>query len=197
MLHALGAPPEQECYRALVDAYTEPHRAYHTAQHISDCLALLNECASLAVRPSECECALWFHDAVYDPMSKHNEERSADWAGRFLAGAGVATEAIARIQQHVLATRHAEAPSDADSQLVVDIDLAILGASRSRYQEFEKQVRREFRWVPGPLYRRGRAEILRSFLDRATIYSHPEIRERFEAAARENLSSALLQLIRR
>jgi predicted metal-dependent HD superfamily phosphohydrolase len=93
-------------------------------------------------------------------MSKHNEERSADWAARFLASAGIAPGSIERIKRHVLATRHAEAPSEPDSQLVVDIDLAILGASRTRYEEFERQVRREYRWVPGPLYRRNRAAIL-------------------------------------
>jgi predicted metal-dependent HD superfamily phosphohydrolase len=60
MLHVLGATPEQECYRALVDAYAESHRAYHTGQHVSDCLALLKPYASLAVRPSECECACGF-----------------------------------------------------------------------------------------------------------------------------------------
>src|SRR5262245_50113970 len=102
MLHELGAAPEQECYRALVDAYAEPHRAYHTGRHVSDCLALLSEHASLAARPAECECALWFHDAIYDPMSSHNEERSADWSVRFLSSAGVTPESIERIERHVL-----------------------------------------------------------------------------------------------
>jgi len=197
MLDELGATAEQQCYRELVDAYAQSHRAYHTGQHVSDCLALASEYASLAVHPSECECALWFHDAIYDPMSKHNEERSADWAVRFLVSAGVATAPIERIKRHVLATRHAEVPTEPDSQLVVDIDLSILGASGTRYEEFERQVRREYRWVPGTLYRRKRAAILQSFLDRRSIYLRRELRERFETPARENLAWALRQLARR
>jgi len=194
MLRALGASPEQDCFRELVAAYAQPHRAYHTGQHVMECLSLLAEYRSLAVSAPECECALWFHDAIYEPMSKSNEERSAAWAVEFLSCAGVAPESVERIRCHVLATRHAETPAEPDSQLVVDIDLAILGAARARYEEFERQVRREYKGVPAPLYRRGRAAILQSFLDRATIYSHAPLRERFEPTARDNLEWALREL---
>jgi predicted metal-dependent HD superfamily phosphohydrolase len=127
-------------------------------------------------------------------MSRTNEERSADWAAAFLANARVNAASIERIRRHILATRHAEEPEDPDSKLVVDIDLGILGSDPGRYDEFERQVRREYKWVPGPLYRRVRAEILRSFLDRSVIYSHMPLRERFEAQARENLTRSLQRL---
>ena len=51
---------------------------------------------------------------------------------------------------------------------VVDIDLSILGRNRQDYDLFEERVRKEYKWVPGPLYRRKRIEVLESFLKRRT-----------------------------
>lgn len=47
-----------------VAAHHEPHRTYHTAQHLRECLALLGTRASHAEEPAEVEATLWFHDAI-------------------------------------------------------------------------------------------------------------------------------------
>jgi predicted metal-dependent HD superfamily phosphohydrolase len=191
MLRALGARLETETFSQLQAAYAQKPRAYHTSRHIDDCLALLDEFKHLAVHPAEVECALWFHDAVYEPLSKSNEERSADWASDFGQRVGVSADAVARIRSHILVTRHVALPADDDARLVVDIDLAILGATAYRYEQFERDVRKEYRWVPGMVYRPKRAEILQSFLDRPRIYHWEPAYERFERNARINVSHAI------
>jgi predicted metal-dependent HD superfamily phosphohydrolase len=158
-------------------------------------LATLDEFNHLAAYPAEVECALWFHDAIYEPMSNSNEERSANWAAEFGGRVGVPSESVARIRAHIMATRHVALPVDDDSRLVVDIDLAILGADPSRYDEFDRDVRREYRWVPGIVYRSKRAAILQSFLDRPRIYHAQLAYERFEHNARANLSGAIRTLV--
>jgi hypothetical protein len=64
-----------------------------------------------------------------------------------------ASATVARVRAHIMATRYVALPADNDSRLVVDIDLAILGATPSRHEEFERDVRQEYRWVPGIVYR--------------------------------------------
>ncbi|HEY6622111.1 MAG TPA: hypothetical protein VIY68_21430, partial [Steroidobacteraceae bacterium] len=86
-------------------------------------------------------------------------------------------------------------PVNDDSRLLVDIDLAILGADPSRYDEFERDVRREYRWVPGIVYRSKRAAILQSFLHRPRIYHSEPAYKRFEGNARTNLSGAIRTLV--
>ncbi len=191
LLRELGVPLETETFSRLQSAYAEGHRAYHTSRHIDECLSLLDELKRLCERPAEVECALWFHDAIYEPMSKSNEERSADWAAEFLNSSGAARDVASRVRSHVMATCHEAPPPDADSKVVVDIDLSILGAESSRYEEFERDVRKEYRWVPRFIYGPKRAAILQSFLDRPRIYQCAPMFERFEEKARANMAKAI------
>ena len=175
----------------LLARYAEPQRKYHTRQHLEECLALFDEVGGLAAHPAEVEMALWFHDAIYDVKGSGNEERSADWAHEALLAAGVACDIADRVRQLVLVTKHDGVPASVDEQVLVDIDLAILGAERPRFDEYERQIRDEYGYVPGFLFRRKRRQILRTFLDRPVLYSTPALRERLDARARENLRRAI------
>jgi len=175
----------------LLTRYEEGHRKYHTLQHLGECLALLQEVESLAVHPAEVAMALWFHDAIYDIPGKANEERSADWAFEALTAAGAETSVAERVRQLVLVTKHDALPVGVDQQLLVDIDLAILGAEEQRFQEYEQQIRQEYSYVPGFLFKRKRREILNTFLDRPVLFSTSPLKGRLEARARENLRVAI------
>lgn len=179
------------CLDALRRAWREPQRHYHSLQHLSECLDLLRAHRDVAERPDELVLALWFHDAVYDPRGKDNEQRSADWATHALGQAGADPAATARIHALILDTAHAAEPAPGDPSLLVDIDLAILGAAPERFAEYERQVRAEYVWVPGFLYRYKRRQLLREFVRREPLYRTPALRARLEAQARINLAQAI------
>lgn len=192
---ALGVPDASlEVYAQLLSRYSEPHRAYHTTQHLRECLALRQEFATLCTSPAEVDIALWFHDAIYEPARNDNEARSADWLDAVAAKATMSPEVRDRLRSLVMATRHSAMPATPDEAVLVDIDLAILGAPPERFAEYETQVRQEYSWVPGWLYRRKRREILAGFLAREAIYSTPVARGRFEASARRNLMQSVAAL---
>jgi predicted metal-dependent HD superfamily phosphohydrolase len=176
-------------YDELIDHYGEPHRAYHTLQHLEECFALFEP--SLAEHPGEVLLALWFHDAIYLPKRNDNEEKSAQWGAEVLAAAGAHTDAVVRFRELVLATRHEAQPHSADARLLVDIDLSILGAEPQRFDEYEAQVRKEYAHVPDLFFRMARSRILKEFLARPSIYSTAAFRQRFEARARANVERSL------
>lgn len=178
----------------LAAAYAEPTRSYHNAEHIRDCLAQLDLSREAARRPDEVEAAIWFHDAVYVPDGSNNEDRSARLAQTALLACGVALEVSRRVAELVLATRHLTIPRDGDAQLLCDIDLSILGREPAVFDEFERRIRQEYGWVPEPIYRASRSEVLAGFLKRRSIYQTDYFRSRYEAPARENLERALAQL---
>lgn len=47
-----------------------------------------------------------------------------------------------------MATRHDSVALGADARVIVDVDLSILGAAQSRFDEYESQVREEYAFVP-------------------------------------------------
>jgi len=186
-------PPAKE-YDELISCYAERHRAYHTQQHLEECLAKLDAVKTLCSHPHEVALALWYHDAIYKPRRSDNEVRSADWLVRLAKEVDVAAVAAKRMHALVLATRHDAVPVAIDAQILVDIDLSILGASADRFDEYERQVRHEYRWVPLLLYRSQRARILESFMKRPRIYSTEHFFNQFEARARENVNRSLSKL---
>jgi len=189
-----AAHPNDALRDELISAYEQAHRSYHTLQHLCECLSLLDAHRDAAQRPDEVELALWFHDAVYNVRAGDNELKSAEWAAEALQSAHVAPATIARLQNHILATRHAVLPEAGDQTLLVDIDLAILGAAVDRFDEYEDQVRREYRWVPDFLFRSKRREILEEFLLRQPLYGTPQLRDCLEASAHANLRRAIDRL---
>ena len=183
----LQQPPPLGLYEQLLQAYSEPQRHYHTLQHLAECLQLQSDSAHLAQHPAEIAIALWFHDAVYDVKAHDNEARSADWAVATLQAAGVSVEVQTRVHALIMATEHTAVPLAGDAALLVDIDLAILGAAVARFAEYERQIRQEYAWVPEEVFVEKRRAVLQGFLDRARIYSTAHFREILEAAARNNL----------
>ena len=186
--------PSPAVLDALLRAWAEPHRRYHTLQHLAECLALFERERALAERPGEVALALWFHDAVYDTSRHDNEAASAAWASRVLHGAGASGEVVERVQSLILATCHDGVPATADARLLVDIDLAILGAAPARFDEYERQIRAEYAFVPEARFRTKRAEILRGFLERPALYVTAALAGRLEATARANLAQAIAGL---
>lgn len=189
---SIGAAGDGRAAMARVLAsWNQAHRRYHTVQHLIECLALLERYRGTADEPAEVELALWFHDAVHDLRASDNEARSADWAARELRQARVAEPRIARVRDHILATRHAASPTPGDQALLVDIDLAILGAERPRFDEYERQVRDEYAWVPAPVYRRKRREVFSGFMERSPLYRTAGLHAAREARAKANLARSL------
>jgi predicted metal-dependent HD superfamily phosphohydrolase len=189
---AVGANHDN-AFAWLADRYAEEHRAYHDAEHIAECLAWFDLVRALAERPAELEVALFFHDAIYDPLASDNEARSAEGLRQLAREAGVPTETVERIARLIESTATHGAGSG-DTALLSDIDLAILGSSPARYARYERDVRREYASVDEASYQKGRAEVLRGFLERVEIYRTPRLAARLEAQARDNLSRALSAL---
>jgi predicted metal-dependent HD superfamily phosphohydrolase len=178
-------------YRDLAARYAEPHRAYHTLDHVADCLRRLDEVRPLLLRPDEAEWAIWFHDAIYDPRRADNEAQSALLAADALRAAGVSADAVGRVADLVRVTNHQTAGLSGDAALVGDIDLAILGAEPATFDAYDAAIRREYAWVPEAIFRRERTRVLAGFLARRRIYHTDYFLDALEQQARANLAAAI------
>lgn len=189
----LGLPPLKDTFSKLQSAHSEQHRAYHTAEHINACLRHLDTHKDKAERPDLIELAIWFHDAIYKPMSKTNEADSAEIAREHL-GTYLSSERMDWIDNAIRLTQTHGDTQDADTALLLDIDLSILATPSDVYRRYTRDVRREYRWVPRPLYRAGRRKVLQHFLDMPRIYKTDRLADEWEDQARTNLANELENL---
>ncbi|MCH8497833.1 MAG: hypothetical protein LAT63_05120 [Marinobacter sp.] len=187
-------PSAELAIARLLTRYQEPHRAYHTLDHITACLAHLDAHWHTLDNPQAAALALWYHDAVYDTRRQDNEARSADLARKELSALGINPHQCEDIHNLIMVTRHPSQPHNADARYLLDIDLAILGASPQAFARYEQQVRQEYHWVPEHLYCEGRGKLLQSLLAAPTPYHTAVFRDSHEVQARANLTQSLRQL---
>ena len=191
---SLGTVAPEGLLAKLQECYAESHRAYHTLQHIQECLAQFDGARQLADCPAQVELAIWFHDAIYNPRRSDNEALSAEWARKAVRQRGVEPAVAERVHDLIIVTQHEAEPAGNDACLLVDVDLSILGTDPGRFDEYEQQVREEYRWVPEPMFCQARGKILRGFIGRERIYRTDDFADRLERQARANLARSLARL---
>ena len=191
----LGLSADGAAYDALIKAHAEKQRAYHTLDHIAACFRHLDDVRDQLERPDEVEIALWFHDAIYKPLSRSNEEDSAKWAKDFLISANANVTLIKEVSDLVMATKHNCQRHSGDAAVLVDIDLSILGSSDQAYDQFEQNIRKEYRYVPNFIYSKKRAELLSGFLSHDSIYLNDRFRDKYEEQAKINIRRTVERLL--
>jgi predicted metal-dependent HD superfamily phosphohydrolase len=182
----------------LVHRHAEVHRRYHTSTHVMwvlhhvDTLLAADEIDHRLDTDAVIAAAL-FHDAVYDARSTTNEAESADLAAAALREVGWTGEHQTTVRQLILATATHESTSK-DCDVLLDADLAILGAPADEYDAYAAAVRFEYGFVPDTSWRVGRATVLCSFLDREHIFTTTTMRSARASQARANLQRELSSL---
>lgn len=191
-------PGAEDLYADLQSRYGEPWRSYHAVDHVEFMLAGFESfCSEEELEPPDANVirmAIWYHDVVYNPQAKDNEEKSAALFRQIAERKKWSKDFIEPVSSAIVATKHHETPHDVLAGIVCDLDLCILGRPRHEFEMYELKIREEYKWVPVAEFCKGRLAILESFLDRPFIYSHDFFRKKLEKRARENLSQSIRQL---
>ena len=180
----------------LTGRYGEPHRAYHTATHVTEVLGWFDWVADRADwrDPYDVYLAIVFHDAIYDPLAKDNEARSAALAVE-LAGASDRVQALIRLTARHGALTPGDIDGDLDAAHFLDCDMAILGAPAAAFDAYDAAIALEYRAVPRDLFRAGRRAFLARLLAAPRIYLSDLFHAEFDAASRGNLERALADYV--
>ncbi|WP_313968364.1 DUF4031 domain-containing protein [uncultured Rothia sp.] len=194
----------------LLQAWEQPHRAYHHSGHLSQMLADLDRLyaphSHTGSTPLPLVLAAWFHDAVYEGAPGEDERRSEQLAGASLEPlvvAGLLSEEelqLVRLLVRATATHEltesTELPAGynpADIEFFLDADMAILAAEPARYRRYLRGVRSEYSHLDDEAFRTGRTSFLRSILERERIFLSEQARELWEEPARANLCAELAE----
>lgn len=193
----------EKIFEYLVKCYNEPHRAYHNLEHIVSMLDDFAPVEHLSLYPIAIKFAIWYHDSVYDTgenkleLVSNNEVNSARRAMNDMVLLDVSPQIIDRVCNTdglIMDTTHKKTPETPDGQLLVDLDLAILGKPPAEFDRYEIGIRKEYGWVPTSDYSAARVRILSAFLNRSVIYNTAHFREKYEREARINLRTSIVLL---
>ena len=177
----------QTLLNTLITAYKEPQRAYHTVQHIAECLAHFQNIQSSLNDSIAVETAIWFHDAVYDPKASDNELQSAELM-KSVCNEFLSEQQIEKVYQWIIATQKHQPSDDHDLNSLLDIDLAILGSNAERFAEYQQQIQFEYAWVESDVYKVKRKQVLQQFEQMNPIYQTRWCRYHYEKQAKISLS---------
>jgi len=150
-----------------------PVRAYHCLAHVAALMKLCSTHQAALQRRDLVELAIFFHDVVYDPKAKDNEEQSARLFERYATEVKLDPESKETVVKWIIDTKThttADTQSDSDEDYFLDFDLAILGENEERYNAYARQIRREYSHIPDEAYRTGRAQVLERFLQVPSLF---------------------------
>ena len=193
----LSHPKQEVIFLELCRKYSERNRFYHIPYHLLHCLNELDSAKPLIQNATEVEFALWFHDAIYDTKAKDNEEKAAELAYKSCKQLQLPENFANNVSKLVLATKHNFIPEDLESKFIIDIDLSIFGQEEKIFDEYERNIRKEYEWVEEKTFKTERAKILQRFLDkehRKHIYLTDFFRKKYEEKARNNLKRSIEKL---
>ncbi|WP_124981472.1 HD domain-containing protein [Nonlabens xiamenensis] len=181
-----------ECWNELNKKYSSKSRHYHNLDHLDHMFSELEKVKSEINRLDAIEFSIFYHDLIYNPRKSDSEYQSALVFKKRLSNTSFTP--IDYCVEQIVATKEHKLSDDSDTNLLLDMDLSILGSEPDRYQGYAKKIRKEYAIYPGWMYRKGRKKVLQHFLSLDSIFKTEFFRNEYEEKARENLENELREL---
>lgn len=181
----------QQLWNEIEATYSHSKRHYHTLHHLEQ---LLNELLSVKEHIRDWNTVLFsvfYHDLVYNPLRRDNEERSVVIMENRLQSIDVPADIIEGCKRQILCTQTHKPCNDHDANFFTDADLSILGQEESRYREYTAAIRKEYALYADNLYYPGRKAVLDHFLQLNRIFKTDSFFSKYEKQARLNLQGEL------
>ena len=185
--------------------YNEPHRHYHTWDHIKYSLHHFKTIKPLINNTDIVKLAIIFHDIIYIPEEIKNEEKTVEFFCNYIhknrEKFQLSNRAMEMLEKwvslfiihtktHVIAKSMPESLLS-DLKYFLDLDLLILGETKENFDKYEENIRKEYYFVPWDLYKKGRTDVLVHFLKRENIYFTEKFQKRLEKKARKNIERSI------
>lgn len=147
----------EEVWEILKFCYNKSDRHYHNFDHIRDMLKKFEKHKKSFEDPLAVELAIWFHDIIYNPLSKLNEDASADLAYSLIMKLNK-PQLAEKVRQLVMFTKWDSdwfyssdvdeikkhlSEASYDFLLLRDMDWSGLGSSTKTYETNSRHLRAE------------------------------------------------------
>jgi predicted metal-dependent HD superfamily phosphohydrolase len=178
---------------SLKNLYLEHHRHYHNWHHISKIWGEFDNARHLFHDSLAAEFALFYHDCIYTPTINQpcNEIASYQRAEFVLRKLGmIDIHFLIRVEFNILYAVNDQYEGH-DSILFKDMDYTILGKPHKEYEEYRKNISKEYIFAP----MEERVTFLQSLLTRKKIFRSEYFHNLYEEHARKNIKHELESIV--
>lgn len=181
-----------ECWTEIENNYLSKSRHYHNLEHLEKMFSELEKVESQIKELDTLQFAIYYHDIIYKSTKSDNEHQSALIFEKRISETSFTNfrECMTQIE----ATKEHKFSNDNDINILLDLDLSILGKSPKEYKNYYVNIRKEYQIYPDFMYRKGRRKVLKNILELDFIYKTDFFKQEYENQARENLRLELKQL---
>ncbi|WP_405268256.1 hypothetical protein [Cellulophaga sp. Ld12] len=180
------------CWVALKHKYRAGSRHYHNLEHLAYMFRWLATVKSEVKNLDAMLFAIYYHDSIYNTTRSDNEHQSALYFKKMISKTSF--EAITEVMDLIAATKEHMQSDDTDTNILLDLDLAVLGEKPENYLIYAKAIRKEYYIYPDFMYRKGRKKVLMNMLNLEAIYKTDFFKTLLETTAIENLKAELKNL---
>ncbi len=174
--------------------YSTKNRYYHTLNHLENLLKELLKVKGEIENWNVVLFTLYYHDIIYSSVNSNNEEKSAEYAEIQMNKLSIKVGLITSCKRQILATKSHSLSTEKDTNYFIDADLSVLGGSWEIYQEYCKNVRKEYSIYPDFIYNKGRKKVLTHFLEMKRIFKTDFFYKKYETQAKQNLQKEITLL---
>lgn len=191
--HCDGEQISKRIFFDITKFYSEPHRAYHTLNHLR---AMFADIDLAGIDNDAIDFSAWFHDIIYQPGARDNESQSALFAAKTMNAMQIDKAMIEQVTYMINCTQnHSNPDNDHHTQLFLDVDMAILGSIPAHYEVYVEQIRKEFSLLPQNAFEQGRLMFVKEVIEQPRIFVSDTFYAQYEDQARNNLQWELESLI--
>lgn len=140
--------------------YNSKGRYYHNMNHLDDVLCCLEDYnKSNLFNETEYQILVMtaiYHDIIYNPKAKDNEEKSA----QFINDCSCSEDIKRQVYNLILFTKYQRAPKNDLEEIFMSCDMNVFDKSFTEQLQFEKNIQKEYSWVPLDVYVKNRIKVL-------------------------------------
>jgi predicted metal-dependent HD superfamily phosphohydrolase len=181
-----------ECWTEIEDYYSSELRYYHNLVHIVNMLSELKSIENDVKEKDTLLFSIYYHDIIYSTSNSDNEFRSAMLFMKRIERTSF--KQVEKSVQQIESTKEHKLAKDNDINILLDLDFSILGKSKTEYNEYSQNIRKEYKTYSDFEFRIGREKVLNEFLNLPSIYKTDYFKTKYETNARNNISLELNSL---
>lgn len=153
----------------VIKMWEEPHRYFHTLKHLNYILASIENLKDIKEWDEywvdALSLAAYYHDIIYDPRSKYNEEQSAAFFMEHTKNLGSKDPFILTVNSIILESDLSKTPSFELSVQFRKFDtFSIYEASFEELIAYEESIFKEYQFYSYKEYKTGRIKLLQELL---------------------------------